>query len=278
MFQDEISKLVAQTLDYDHVSSGTDQDFLFLGDSVVNTNEKQLKFLDEVPGLFYHLEKRPSVFVIRILESENLLDDYQKILFAPQDYPSLRLLDQDKSPSECLKFFECDTVTIASVVKKQLSNKRFPIYEEHVFNISDPSDSWWIGHEDNEITIYFNLSRTMQIEKLKKIGPLGDCDVAIKTLRSFESAFSLLFPIKHFSCAHGQFNISCVGSTNRYFKEFINIFLTGQVGHDFWVRMWNLEFEATSLEERKQIQAALYYFMELSVIRRFWSRIQKELI
>lgn len=276
MFQDEISKLVAQTLDCGHVSSGMDQDFLFNPEEVVI--KKRVSLPDEVPGFFYHLEKKPSTFVIRILESENLAIDYNKILSAPQDYPSLRLLNDESNPIDCLKYFECDTVSIASVVKKQLSNKRFPIFEEHIFNVSDPSDSWWVSHEENELTIYFKLSRTMQIEKLTKIGPMGDAELATKTLFQFENVFGLLFPVKHFSCAHGQFNVSCVGNTNRYFKEFVNLFLTGQVGHEFWVRMWNLEFEATSLEVRKQVQAALYYFMELSVMRRFWSKIQLELI
>lgn len=276
MFHDEISKLVAQTFDgaNSHLENGGD-DFLF-------ESPKQVACVfetpDEVPGFFYHLEKKPSTFVIRILESENLANDYQKILNNPQDFPALRLTDLEQKPIELLRYFECDTVGIASVVKKQLSNKRFPMFEEHIFNVSDPSDSWWISHEENELTIYFKLSNTMQIEKLTKIGPLGDSEIATKALFQYQNAFSLLFPLKHFSCAHGQFNISCIGSNNRYFKEFINLFLTGKVGHEFWVRLWNLEFEATDIETRSQVQSALYYLMELSVIRRFWSRIQRELI
>ena len=288
MFHDEIGKMVAETFGLAEEFNGhLIEDFQF--DQQLDINQlhnstyahefdDNENLPDEVPGFFYNLEQKSSTFVLRILESDNLAADYQRILQFPEDYPTLRLIADDGiDPLEKLEFFECDTKSIAVAVRKQLSNKRFPVFEEHVLNISDPGDSWWIKCEENELSIYFKLSRTEQIDKLVKIGPLGDIAVATANLRKFYALFSMIFPVEAFSCAHGQFTISTMNKYHPYFQELISLFKTGNVNHDFWVHMWNMERGAKDLAERHEVQSAIYYLMELSVMRRFWCMVQEKL-
>jgi hypothetical protein len=277
MFQDEISKLVAQTFSQTKDFTGHfHEDFQFESDT--KRHLRPINKPEEIPGFFYNLEVKPSTFVIRILESENLAMDYEKILERPEDYPSLRLVgDEELSPFDKLQFFECDTVSITRAVKRQLSNKRFPKFEEHVFNVSDPGDSWWINCQGHTFTLYFKLSHTEQIERLIKIGPLGDIDIATNNLHHFYGLLSTLFPVEDFSSAHGQFSISTTNKDHPFFQDFVNIFKTGDAGHEFWMQLWSLERDCRNDEERASVQAAIYYLMELSVIRRFWGTITQQI-
>lgn len=275
MFQDEISMLVAETfsnLRNYAVESQTNFVFDF-------EDEEDESFPDEVPGFFYHLQVQSSTFVIRILESDDLQRDYKKILKYPEDYPTLRLLEDSDSDTvkNRLRYFYCDTIDIARAVRNYLSNRRYPIYEEHVFNVSDPSDSWWIKVTDDSLTVYFKLSKTEQIDQLIKVGPLGDKQLANNRLGQFYGYFNQMFPVDDFSCNHASFFISTADRNNPNFQDFVKLFTKGSANHDFWVYLSQLEFKAKSDQVRKSIRVANYYLMELSVIRRFWKQIQKQL-
>lgn len=277
MFQDEIEKLVAETFsNLQNFSSAATSNF----DFDFSDEGDEFELPQEVPGFFYHLQIQNSTFVVRILESDNLLRDYHQILQYPEDYPSLRLLDEEdgKAIVQKLKYFECDCLEIALAVKSHLSNRRYPKFEEHIYNVSDPIDSWWIKEAKNKITVYFKLSRTEQIEKLQKVGPLGDKELAVARLGQFYGYFNLLFPVEDFSCNPSSFSISTYDPENQNFKDLINIFTMGEVHHDFWLLLGNLELNAKREQVRQSIRIANYYMMELSVIRKFWREIQAQLI
>ena len=276
MFNDEITYLVSETFrNLKNYSTESSSNFVFDFDE----DDDDASLPDTVPGFFYHLQLQSSTFVIRILESENLQEDYQKIIRYPEDYPTLRLIGEEgiNDIKSKLNYFYCDSIHIARAVKNYLSNKRFPIHEEHVFNVSDPSDCWWIKVEENALTVYFKLSKTEQIESLVKVGPLGDKQLAIKRLGQFYGYFNQMFPIDDFSCNHGSFHISTIDAKNENFKDLQKIFSRGAANHDFWVFLSQLEFNAKSDKVRQSIRVANYYLMELSVMRRFWKRIQAQI-
>src|SRR6476660_7802727 len=69
------------------------------------------------PGVLYHIQKSTSVFVIRTLVSQNIREDYLKILENPEDYPSLRLVETDVEEIEShLKFFIVENHYQAEVI------------------------------------------------------------------------------------------------------------------------------------------------------------------
>jgi hypothetical protein len=173
---DDISFLVSETLK-DAESKQEPKQGLF---SNFFGNSKEV-LPEETPGVFYHLQIKASTFVIRVYPSENLREDYTSITKHPDLYPALRLEEGEGELVEKLQFFECDSLKIANAIKLQLGNKRFPLFEENIFNVSDPSDSWWVQADDNKLSIFFKLAQTNSLENLVKIGPLGDSTKALES-------------------------------------------------------------------------------------------------
>lgn len=232
------------------------------------------------PGVFYHLQQAGGVFVIRIFVSSDLKEDYNHIINAPEDYPALRLIDDEGEVNwEGLKFFECDRVQFARSLKMGLSNQRFPLHEENVINVSDPSYSWWMQDSGEEFKIFFKLSQTSKMRSLQKIGPLYDSKLAVEKFSKLYGYLSMLFPIDDFSSGNGELALSCLEVGHPHFESFKALFLDGEPEHDFWEHLRKLEFEA-SLNEApylKPLQEANYFLMELATIRKFWKVIQSEL-
>lgn len=180
---DDISFLVQETLKEAEKSSQKETGLF----SQIFSKDK---LPEEAPGFFYHLQQKVSTFVIRIYPSKNLREDYTNILKHPDLYPTLRLEESDNF-EESLKYFECDNYQIAENIKIQLGNKRFPLFEERVFNVSDPGDSWWVKLEESRVTIYFKLSATVEMDSLIKLGPLGDPQKAVDTFSKLYGYFKM---------------------------------------------------------------------------------------
>ena len=231
----------------------------------------------EVPGVIYHLQKKTSTFVIRIIESQNLRQTYLSIKANPADYTGLRLEEAEGDLSQKLRFFECDNLAVANAIKNQLSNKRFPLFEEHIFNVSDPSDSWWAKITPDSFRLLFKLSHTDSMNDLIKIGPLGDPDKCQEKFQYYRSYFNSIFATNELASAYGQFIVTPVDSSDFFYKSFVQLFTEGEAQHDFWMNLVNCERNATDDHVRTFIQEANFFLMELAMIRRFWIVIQKEL-
>lgn len=271
----DLDALVKETFNTSLDMKGMDpfsNDFKFVDDS------SELDLPEMVPGILYNLEIKASTFVIRILPSSNLADDYQKILLNPESYPTLRLLDdEEKSVKQKLCFFESDSFVLARELKKELGNKRFPIFEEHVLNVSDPGDSWWISSERSEIKIFFKLSRTESMESLVKLGPLGDTEHAVDMFNKLYGYFQMLFPVSDYSSAHGQLAIRCEREHDPIFKAFTDIFVKGDADHEFWEYLRDLEVKAQGKPYMESLQKANFFMMQIATMRRFWMQIQERL-
>lgn len=275
MFQDDIELLVAQTFKDAENLSREDGGFRFL-DEEFGPNKGEP---EECPGVLYYLQKNSSTFVLRMLPSSNLREDYKKVLASPEDYPSLRLLsaDDDRELHDKLSFHECDNIALAKALKEQLANKRYPLHEERIINVSDPGDNWWIKKDGNNLSLFFKLCRTESIDCLVKAGPLGDREGSLKFLNQLYGYFSLLFPVKDFSSAHGQFVLSCEESENPFFEELADVFVKGEIGNRMWEKLRELEGQAPSEEVLSSLKRANYFLMEVAAIRSFWIEVEKSL-
>ncbi len=294
MFVDDIEALVSETFSHSEsaisrcpfdMESSNEMDFAPLSHptteivSELMKGNGEINFPEQCPGVFYHIQKNSSTFVIRILESNDLSEDYPQILNNPEDYPKLRLLNDEETPiAEKLKFFECDSVFLAKSIKKELCNKRFPIFEENIFNVSDPCDSWWVKSTGNELKIYFNLSRTESMDSLIKLGPLADNKIAMDKFNKLHGYFNLLFPVSDFSCAHGQFSMSCTEVGNNIFRDLVRVFTHGDVGHEFWEILRGLEMDSQDKPYLKALQQANYFLIEISTIRNFWKQVELQVL
>lgn len=272
--QDEIEKLVTQTLKEAQLISRES-----LRKMSFPEQNQNLIVAPECPGVLFHLQVFASTFVIRIVESENLKRDQRKILENPQDYPVLRLMQDDGIDhfEDKLKFFETDSLQAAKAIKKQMANKRFPIVEEHMINVSDPGDNWWIKRQNDSLEIFFKLCRTESIDSLRKIGPLGDANMTMDFLNRLYGYFTLLFPVRDFSSAHGQFYIGCEAKNNLLFNDFVDIFVSGEIGTELWEKMRTLELSAQKAEHINSLRRANYFLVEIAALRSFWLIIQSML-
>ena len=99
---DEIEYLVNETFKH------FDENFAHV-ESKPELMMKEDQDLTEFPneaGVLYHIQKATSVFVVRTMVSQNIREDFHKIMDRPEDYPSLRLLEAGAEDiSERLKFF-----------------------------------------------------------------------------------------------------------------------------------------------------------------------------
>lgn len=276
MFIDDIDALVQATFNSDIVTG--QNPFDSVSATILNSYNDSEELPGQCPGVFYNLEKKVSTFVIRVFKSSDLSEDYSKILNNPENYPSLRLLSDDgREVREKLKFFECDMEELAEEIRSELSNKRFPIYEENIFNVSDPGDSWWVKVDKSELKVFFKLSRTECMDELIKLGPLGDTNLAMDKFKKLYGYFRMLFPISDYASAHGQLTIKCENNHDPIFKDFVKIFTEGDSGFDFWEYLRKLEMNSLDKPFIDSLRQANFFLMQIANMRRFWIEIQKDL-
>lgn len=265
---DDISFLVQET--FKDVEKSKKGGFLshFLG------QEEELA--PESSGVFYKLELKAATYVVRIFASDNLQRDLKNIKKHPDMYPTLRLTEEDLISGR-LQFFVCDGLKLAESLKANLANKRFPLFEENVFNVSDPGDSWWLNVEESSLKIYFKLSRTENMSRLIKLGPLGEGRRYSELFVQLRGYFQKLFPVSDYACGNGQISMSCLDPQNNNFYSLIQLFKHGELNSDLFEFLRRWESDPASANFRDSIQKANYTMVELATMRRFWLDIQEQI-
>ncbi len=224
------------------------------------------------PGLLYHLQKSTSVFVIRSFVSQNMREDFKKIVEGPENYPSLRLIEDDCDVIEKLKFHSVDTTSQAEIIHDQLNNRRFPIFEETLCNLSDPGFSWWLAKEENSFQVNFNLSVHLEAKNVK-LGPLGDHQLASRNLNLISEVIlgsGIDYSIQN------EGNRIRFGEENPLLKEeFQNLFEFGDISENL---KGIFKMIARRSPDQSKIETCWFYLEEIAAMRRFWIKIQYELM
>lgn len=226
----------------------------------------------EGPGIIYHVQKTSSVFVIRTYVSYNVREDYIQILERPEDYPSLRLLEGGvEDLARRLKFFMVEDTSQAEIIHDQIHNRRFPIHEEMMCNISDPGFSWWLTKKEKGFQLAFTMSVASD-DHTVKLGPLGDKELALRNFQNFENLVT---------SAGIEMNIQ--NETNRVqftdCEEFIleelkDLFEFGVITET----MTDLfKILSKQIKDFSSLQTTWFYLHELAAMRRFWIQIQFDL-
>lgn len=225
------------------------------------------------PGILYHLQKSSSLFVIRTLVSQNIREDYEKILENPEEYPSLRLIEGGlENIDKKLRFFILENHLQAEIIHDQICNRRFPVNEEIMCNLSDPGFSWWLTKKDNGFQISFTLS-VSDSEETVKLGPIGDHQLALKSFQNMETLMQ-----------SSGLELNIQNETNRVqfndgeeflLEEMKDLFEYGVVGEGM-ANLFKLLARRTS--DHSQLETLWLYFQELAAMRRFWIQIQYDLV
>lgn len=264
MIHDDIGFLVEET--FSNASKTLEQGFRF-GDEFISPRAKSMPM--DCAGLIYSIKKTTSLFVLRICACEDIDVEFEKILMQPEQYPDLRLSEVENI-RENLHFFPCDSYELAQKLKKQFANKRFPLFEEFILNVSDPGDSWWLSTNENSFRINFKLSHTNEIQELTKLGPLGDSFNCARIFGELAGYFQMLFPVVDSSSTSSEFRINCSHSHHPLFNSFIELLETGETSFDFWESLRAVEVKYQDSEFISSIKEANQFIMELSQKRAFW--------
>lgn len=271
---DDMSLLVAET--YQHLKSNflDIHSFPDSGDELEKLTDLALSEVDEVPqgpGVLYHIQRSTSIFVVRTLASRSLQEDFKKICDAPEEYPSLRLLDGEKNLTQELRYFSVEEFSQAEIIHDQISNRRYPVFEERMCNLSDPGFSWWMLKTGTGFHVSFNLSVNSG-ENTVKLGPLGDQQLATKTFLDFAELLDrsgLPFHVQN------EINrIQFEGGDSFLINEFMDLFELGVVGEGL-TKLFKLLARRT--QSATQLETTWFYLQELAALRRFWIQIEFDL-
>lgn len=268
LIMDEIEMMVSETYKHFHEHYAHEVP----SESAHSLPPKEIEHeLPVSPGLLYHIQKGASVFVVRSFVSKSIKDDYKRIIENPEEFPSLRLLEGGAEDLEKkLRYFMVEDHVEAEVIHDQISNRRFPIHEEMMCNLSDPGFSWWLVKKPIGFQVSFNISITDGT--IIKLGPLGDQQLA---LRSFQEMQNLL--------NEAGFELNIQNEANRVqfsdgeeliMAEFKDLFELGVLGEGT-TKLFKLLSRRVS--DQGKLETMWYYLQEVASIRRFWIQVQYDL-
>ncbi len=266
---DEIELLVAETFKHFHENySSIEEESPF--EEVVEA-EDPLEELPTEPGLLYHIQKSVSIFVIRTLVSKNIREDYRLILERPEDYPSLRLLEGNTEVSSKLRFFMVENPSQAEIIHDQLCNRRFPIDEEMMCNLSDPGFSWWLTKKNEGFQLSFTLSVAQDQEPIK-LGPLGDQQLALNRFQAFAYLVSEAgIPLD----LQNEINRVQFTENDEFLMEELKDLFEFGVITDGLSGLFKIL--ARTSKDHSNLETLWFYLQEIAAMRRFWIQVQYDL-
>jgi hypothetical protein len=239
------------------------------------TQKSSIDLPMDTPGLIYRVDKGLNTFCVRAISSQSLEQDYLELQNKKETlWKALKLElpnaneEVEKSLSS-LYFFPTDTFAEASTLQDNLINRRFPISEDDLFNISDPGLSWWLEMNETEpcFDVYFKSQGIEREERYIKLGPIGDRKMATKRFQEARDWFFAILPINEYIITDKHFRFKTVDVNNPVFVALKDLFISGEF--TFTVDMFSEDASGKTL---------YLYLKEISLLRRFWLEIQEILV
>lgn len=225
------------------------------------------------PGLLFHLQNAGAVFVVRTLVTADLARDHALALERPEDFPSLKLLENGGVPAERLQWFSVETLAQAEHIHSRVGQRRFPRREEDVCNLSDPGFSWWIQNSKSAFTVYGKMN--WMSEELVRLGPLHDINLAGPCWTELAALLvHLPLPVE-VSTESSRFQLGSTGPEHTWLiDEFRRVFTHGEVSEELREMFVIIGKRGASTA---QLESCWYFLQEVAAVRRFWLQIQTQL-
>lgn len=215
-------------------------------------------------GVFYRVDQGINTFCIRGLACENLQEVEKEI--RNENPKLLKKLKVEAAPLEGLFYFETGSFELAEVIIDQMMNRRFPIEEDLLCNLSDPGFSWWMDILPEGFDIYFSSHGLGRAEKFTRLGPIGDSSIASMRLNSAASLLHQSFPIRELSCDEKVFSIRPVSTEHFNYQILKNLFYKGEN-----------PTKEEGFQGHDDGRTLYYFFKEIAILRKFWLEIEKKL-
>ncbi len=228
----------------------------------VNDSNNYFDIIDTGPGFLFRIEKGISTFCIRAIECENLNVSYNELLKGDKLLLSkLKIKELDQLDS--VDFFKTENLEILTSMN-ELFNRRFPINEEVLCNISDPGFSWWLDLNEFDLKVYFNSHGLDRSQRFTRLGPIGNQKILIILFQKLFASLANNLKINQLSCDDKILSIGVASKDNLAFRIFKDIFLFGK---------YSLNEDVLELEKiSPELNYCLY---EISQKRKFWLKIEK---
>ena len=216
-------------------------------------------------GLIYRLEKGVSTFCVRGFPSEDMSEDFEELKDGDnQILEALKI--KEAEDMEQVRFFPTESKELAETICDELVNRRFPIQEDVLCNLSDPGFSWWMDEDGDNFQVFFKSHGIHRAENYIRLGPLGDSTIAGNRILKSEAIFRGAFPVGEFVSTDKGFAISTTDATNPNYLMLKNFFLTGE--NTTTIKTFPSTADGKTL---------YLYFKEVSVLRSFWLQLEKDM-
>lgn len=226
----------------------------------------------DTPGVLFHLEHQGGTFIVRTLPSADLAESVALITATPEDFPTLRLIHDQRNQLQLLNWFACETLEEAEVVHARLGHRRFPLREEDVCNLSDPGFSWWLEAKSGSFVAHSKMG--LLRENLVRLGPIADAQIAPHRWNELASLLAYLPLALTVSNETSRLTMSAEAKDRWVVDEFCRVFMEGEVSREL--------MDLFRLLGRRGVPAGLletswFFLKEVSVVRRFWLGIEERL-
>tara|TARA_R110000868_G_scaffold110286_1_gene298991 strand:+ start:27465 stop:28277 length:813 start_codon:yes stop_codon:yes gene_type:complete len=221
-------------------------------------------FRPQGPGILYRVVTGGSTFSLRGFACDNIKESAEELESGDASLRSTLKIEDDEEVQ--IHHFRCDFIEQAEVVIDQLFNRRFPLYEDMLCNLSDPGYSWWMEPNEDSLTVYFKAHSIEREKNLIKLGPIGDYALAHRRFSELRSTVRGMFSVREFSCDERRMVIKPVDANNDGFKALRNIFSKGKAANDL------AGFGANELG-----RTLFFYLNELASVRAFWCELAPKL-
>ena len=234
-----------------------------ISDIYEDISEEGLPLAPVGPGIVFRIDKGTHTFCIRGFSTPSIEQSLADIESGEVRSCQKLKINSDEDYDH-INFFEFDTVELAHKVQQTLFNRRFPLDESLICNLSDPGFSWWLNDSEVGFEIFFQTYQIDSSKQLHKLGPLGDHYNAIELFRNTENILRNFFPINEFSVDDKSLKIIPCDPENSKFKELLNLLYRGDKA-----------FLSTFFPVNDEQRHFLDYLKEISGLRLFWLNIEE---
>ncbi len=253
---------LSQKLNYQYQSEENDS-FPPSNEKIVEPGLGETEDWLERAGVIFYLEVGVNTFCLRAIATDDVEDTFDLI---EKNHPSVaRVLRIDWSQfDQKLLIFPTESKASAEVLVDHMANRRYPLREDLLCNLSDPGFSWWMDLGQDHFQIFFQSHGVDRAIDFVCLGPMGDPMIACKRLNQALPFLKNYFSIDEFSVTEKAFGISVATPDCPKFNLFRKVFLSGEA-----------ELRGGLFPSNPQGRTLSLYFRELALKRRFWCQIER---
>jgi len=230
-------------------------------EDILESSEEELIDYPNAPGIVYNICKSGNTFSLRGVVTDSIEDSFDSLTMGEKSL--LRSLKIDEDELDAILFEEFESTEHAEIVYDQIFNKRHPLEEDLLCNISDPGFSWWYGKSEDGFRINFKSHKLTGSGERLKLGPIGDVVVACLRLNRLKDHFKFHIPISEIVISEKQFILKSSDGTHPILEELMLLFEEGEISEDSALLC------ELGLTEK-------LYLQELASVRKFWLKIERK--